>query len=153
MLGNKQEKPAVSGEAKTKIRITVEEAREQVIEWLKARKFRDTKIDLFDDLISDFAESMIAGELVLGDDGLFTYHLLFPLKNKDQEIYISEVKLKDRIDYERGVKPHMSKIKNADSLGQLQAYSCGLSGLHMNELRKLDTRDSGFLRNYASLFF
>lgn len=126
---------------------------EIINEWLLQRKIRKNKIELLEDLVADMADAMVEGLLVLQDNGKFKYNLIHPLKNNEGEVHINSVELKDRIDYQRGVQPHMTKIKDKDTSGQLLAYACGLSGLHYNELRKLDVVDIGFLRNYAAIFF
>lgn len=132
----------------------LEEAKDKITNWFKQNRFKQNKIDMIEDIILNMAEEMVDGTLKINEQGLFTYKLTQPIGNPEAaHTYFEEVTLKNRMTYQQHVKQHMHKVKNGDTASQVLAYACGASGLHMNQLHSLDTRDLGFIRNYALLFF
>lgn len=128
-----------------------EQARAEVIDWLKLCKISDSKIEKSEDVIESLTEAMQDRRLVI-DEKKVEYTLIHELKLDDGSTFLDKVNIKNRINY-NAVKPYMKGIKSDDAIGMMHAYACALIGEPMSTFTKLDTRDSGLLRSIASFFF
>lgn len=139
-----------------KQKMPLEDAKQEIIDWLVERNESNTKITNNEDIIAGLAEKITEGRLVWKTEEEIEYRLVHPLRstsNNGQENskHLEVLKFKQRINYKQ-VRPYMKGVKMDDAIGIVHAHSCALIGKPMAILELLDIRDLSVVRNITTLF-
>lgn len=132
-------------------KVSEEVAEADVLRWLDAKRFSETKKASLKDTIKEMVNYVMEGNLIISDDAKITQILNFEIGD---EAKIKEFNYRNRIDVDDIHKRMIgSGVKAGDVDGRIRVYVSALTSNPYATIGKLDSTDWSVASTIASFFF
>jgi len=117
-----------------------EKAEADFQQWLDLKKISDTKRRESESSANTIIEALMNGGLVLGEDGVLTQKLKFPIEDNKGNPTYSTLEFKPRVKVEN-IHAHLQGVKSADADGRVAAMIAAVTSKSKAIVLKMDTED------------